>query len=132
MGREVSEIVFTLMIIGDFIAMVFMFSVFFFTLNFILIKLKPSFVYGNGWKTEDVNMNLMARRMSKRFKEFYTRTPLEKRESSVGEKRVSFRGVEADSAQDTITLGPVPKHKHGQKEEAIYEELAPKNLECTS
>ena len=60
-SREVSEIVFTFMIIGDFIAMVFMFSVFFFTLNFILIKLKPSLVYGNGWKTEDVNMNLMAR-----------------------------------------------------------------------
>ena len=60
-SRDVSEIVFTLMIIGDFIAMVFMFSVFFFTLNFILIKLKPSLVYGNGWKTEDVNMNLMAR-----------------------------------------------------------------------
>ena len=60
-SREVSEVVFTFMMIGNFIAMVFMFSVFFFTLNFILIKLKPSFVYGNGWKTEDVNMNLMAR-----------------------------------------------------------------------
>ena len=70
--------------------------------------------------------------MSKIFKDFYTRSPLEKKESLAGEKRVSFRGVEGDSAKDTINLRPVPKNKHGQKEEAIYEELGPKHFECTS
>ena len=122
-SRDVSDIVFSIMVFGDFIAMVFMFFVIFYTIHFILVKYRPSLVYVKRRRSQDISMNLMARRMSKKFKDFYTKSPLDKKESLASEKRVSFGGVETDIAHETFVLGPVPKQKDGQREENVYEEI---------
>ena len=97
----VSEVVFKLMLIGDFIAMFTVFAALLFALHFILVKIKPSLFYHDPIASDfDFDMYQMAKDVTSKFQKIAT-----KRQPSL-QKTVSFHEENSSESGD----------------EAIYEE----------
>jgi len=95
----VSEVVFKLMLIGDFVAMFTVFAALLFALHFILVKIKPSLCYHDPLAS-DFDMYQMAKDVTSKFQKIAN-----KRQPSL-QKTVSFHEENSSKSGD----------------EAIYEE----------
>ena len=91
----VSEVVFKLMVIGDFIAMFTVFAAFLFALHFILVKIKPSLCYHDPIAS-DIDMCQMAKDVTSKFQKIAT-----KRQPSL-QKTVSFHEENSSESGDTV------------------------------
>ena len=99
----VSEVVFKLMVIGDFIAMFTVFAAFLFALHFILVKIKPSLCYHDPIAS-DFDMYQMAKDVTSKFQKIATakrqpslqktRRPAIPHASKTGEEPGALQGLE--------------------------------------
>ena len=80
-GAAVSDFVFALMIIFDFIGLVSIFAMLIFILHLLIAKFKPSLCYYDKRKYQDIDVNLLARRVSTKLKHLVLpdRRPSQKR-----------------------------------------------------
>ena len=91
----VSEVVFKLMLIGDFIAMFTVFAALLFALHFILVKIKPSLCYHDPIAS-DFDMYQMAKDVTSKFQKIATkRQPSLQKTVSFHEENTSESGDEA-------------------------------------